>query len=666
MIFKKLIPGLMGKMILAILIVGLLPLVLVSTQLILLNRRAFNDQVLRLHALATKTAASRIESYIQARRGLVQTLGANPSLYLDPTSSQAQTLLSDLLVGAGEFQVIAAAAVNRNGEEYFRAQRKTHAGLAQRLMAESWPDDQPLVVDGDGCWLTLATPFPDGQGGLRVIFQANPLLEMIGPMELGEEAVLSILGPEDSVVIQSQVTAEQPPKPLRDQAQSHLTSGASKFEGEGFSVLGAWAPVSGTSWHIVSWQPLRVAEAISRTMQRHAVLIMTFALALVFGLSVTAYIQFFRPIKTMVHHHRNLVDSEGGNEGNEIQQLQSAFAALERHVKHSETLEQVFLGRYKVIEKVGSGAMGNVFHAWDPKLKRPVALKTIRLDRPERNHNGDDLELSQLKEGENLDVKQLVQEAVTAARFSHDNVVSIYDVQDNGDLAFIAMEYVDGLSLNDYLRNHKLTHPEIIALALHIARGLSAAHNQGIAHRDIKPANILLGKDGQVKIADFGISQFVSSFSEPKETVFGTPGYIPPETLEGNGYDRKGDLFALGVVMYQAVTGQHPFPGKSFQEIMMKTLFKEPSPINDQSVPQGLQTLINRLLEKNPTTRLSGTDELLKALTQLASEYPLKTPFPEIEVNDKEEIVDEIVELCETLMLGSDKSVSLEPSPPRG
>ena len=155
-----------------------------------------------------------------------------------------------------------------------------------------------------------------------------------------------------------------------------------------------------------------------------------------------------------------------------------------------------------------------------------------------------------------------MREAVTAARFSHPNVVAVYDVEESPEGAYIAMELVEGISLERLLlQRGRLRPAEVIPLGAAIARGLAAAHARDIVHRDVKPANVMLGRDGSIKVTDFGIADLIAASVRADGLVFGTPGYLPPEALRGAGHNRAGDLFALGVVLYECLAGVKPFGG---------------------------------------------------------------------------------------------------------
>ena len=254
--------------------------------------------------------------------------------------------------------------------------------------------------------------------------------------------------------------------------------------------------------------------------------------------------------------------------------------------------------------------MGTVFKAWDPKLKRHVALKTIHLGAT----------LGSNSRGEQ--VRSLLNEALTVAKFSHRNIVAIYDLEDFGDAAFVAMELVDGQSLERYLGEHGALPPDqVVPLGVAIARGLAAAHAQRVVHRDVKPGNILLGRDGSIKIADFGIAGVLSMLAEQAEMVFGTPGYLAPEGIRGRGQTEKGDLFALGVILYECLSGATPFEGKSASGILKRTLDTPVASFAElgSSVSAELSALVMGLVEKDPERRRPGNaDALADALGKMA------------------------------------------------
>ncbi|MFP5286052.1 MAG: serine/threonine-protein kinase, partial [Thermoanaerobaculia bacterium] len=272
--------------------------------------------------------------------------------------------------------------------------------------------------------------------------------------------------------------------------------------------------------------------------------------------------------------------------------------------------ENVFLGRYQVLEVLGTGGMGTVFRGWDPKLQRPVALKTVRL--------AGEIPPESRREM----IATLLREAVTVARFSHPNVVSVYDMEDAPEGAFVAMELVDGVSLELLLWElGRLAPDRIIVLGAAIARALAAAHARGIVHRDVKPPNVLLGKDGSIKVADFGISNLRVAADQEKHRVCGTPGYIPPESLRGRGHGPSGDLFGLGVILYECLTGGLPFQGLKPEDTIEATLFGAAPPPSQKvsGVPPDLESLVLSLLEKDPAARPPDAAAVAARLERMAA-----------------------------------------------
>ncbi len=283
---------------------------------------------------------------------------------------------------------------------------------------------------------------------------------------------------------------------------------------------------------------------------------------------------------------------------------------LTRTLNDRRVIGQVYLGRYQALEVIGEGAMGLVFRGWDPRLKRPVALKTLRLEML-----FDEKDLASKME-------QLLQEASTAARFSHPNIVAVYDADAGPEIAYIAMEYVDGTTLDRYLLRHdQLPADQVMPLALGIAQGLAAAHEHRIVHHDVKPGNVLLGADASIKVSDFGVAHLVHSLVSPGDKIFGTVGYLPPETLLGDGFDEKGDLFALGAILYECLTGERAFSGPTLHLRMYQTVKKRIEPLRQRvpEVPPALEDLVLKLLEKNPDERLASAAEAVERLQEMTA-----------------------------------------------
>ncbi|MBI4204954.1 MAG: serine/threonine protein kinase [Betaproteobacteria bacterium] len=207
------------------------------------------------------------------------------------------------------------------------------------------------------------------------------------------------------------------------------------------------------------------------------------------------------------------------------------------------------LGKYQVTEVLGKGAMGVVYKAFDPHIRRVVAIKTIRKELVEDDSTG------QM-------IARFKNEAQAAGRLSHPGVVSVYEYGENDALSYIAMEYVQGNPLREYFnRNTRFEESDIVSIMVQLLDALEYSHEQGVIHRDIKPANIIIMTNGKLKIADFGIARIDESNLTQIGAVMGTPGYMAPEQYSGEIVDWRADLFSAGVVLYQLLTGRKPFSG---------------------------------------------------------------------------------------------------------
>lgn len=267
----------------------------------------------------------------------------------------------------------------------------------------------------------------------------------------------------------------------------------------------------------------------------------------------------------------------------------------------------VRLGRFELRGILGRGSMGTVFQAWDTKLERWVAIKTVRAGVGMSDFWSGDL------------VRGLVQEAAMVARFNHPHVVAVHDVQDATDAAYIVMEFVDGMTLQDCLRHSRFDAGRSVPLLAALASALAAAHAVDVLHRDVKPGNVLLGRDGAIKLTDFGIASFVSSRMDG--AVFGTPGYLPPEALRGQRVGRPGDLFALGAGGYRCLTGRAPFEGRTAGEILTNTLKGRVPPLHESGAeaPPELEAIVDALLEPDPDLRIADAALLAAELARMSA-----------------------------------------------
>ncbi len=271
-------------------------------------------------------------------------------------------------------------------------------------------------------------------------------------------------------------------------------------------------------------------------------------------------------------------------------------------------------GRYEVLDVIGQGSMGTVYRGLDPRLERQVALKTIRLE----TVTSDDQRREMLE--------RLRNEAITIARFSHPNIIVVYDMGGTERSAFIAMELIDGPSLRDVLRlQGSLAAKLVIPMAAAVADGLAMAHAREVIHRDVKPGNVLLGRDGAIKVSDFGLAFALSTLAVDESGISGTPGFVPPEVLSGRPYSAAGDLFGLGATLYESLTGTHPLAGGTLRETISNTLGGVVKPLGEAlpEVPEELAGLVMALLAADPAER-PGAAVLAERLGFLASERRLR------------------------------------------
>ena len=266
------------------------------------------------------------------------------------------------------------------------------------------------------------------------------------------------------------------------------------------------------------------------------------------------------------------------------------------------------LGKYEIRREIGRGAMGVVYEAYDPLIKRAVALKTIRADQLQ----GD--------AAQGL-VARFRREAEAAGRLTHPNIVSIYECDEDRGTWFIAMELVSGRELKEaFDANERFKPADIARIVSQILAALDYSHSRGVVHRDIKPANVFLLADGTVKVADFGIAHVESSNLTQVGTVIGTPAYMSPEQIMGLPVDGRSDLFSVGVILYQFLTGERPFSGSS-TTIMQKVLKEEPLPpssLNIQVSP-AMDAVVRKALAKRADDRFQTAREFADALSAAAS-----------------------------------------------
>ena len=239
----------------------------------------------------------------------------------------------------------------------------------------------------------------------------------------------------------------------------------------------------------------------------------------------------------------------------------------------------IFLGkRYEVLSKIGAGGMADVYKGKDQMLNRYVAIKVLK---------------KEYKEDENF-VRKFRSEAQAAAGLMHPNIVNVYDVGEDRGLYYMVMELVEGITLKEYIeKKGRLSHKEVISIAIQVCTGIGVAHAANIIHRDIKPQNIIISKDGKVKVTDFGIAKATTS-NTVSSNAMGSVHYTSPEQARGGFSDQRSDIYSIGITLYEMVTGQVPFDGDSTVSVAIKHLQEEITPPSEivPDIPYSLEQII--------------------------------------------------------------------------
>lgn len=270
------------------------------------------------------------------------------------------------------------------------------------------------------------------------------------------------------------------------------------------------------------------------------------------------------------------------------------------------------IGKYTISAVLGRGSMGTVYKGFDPHIHRTVAIKTIH-----RELLGDSTAVDSM-------AARFRNEAKAVGRIAHPGVVAIYDFGEDGDVTFIAMEFVDGRTLDEILAvPQMLSEANVLAVMDQLLEALSVAHAQGVWHRDIKPANLIVTKQGQVKLTDFGIARLEDANLTQVSSMIGTPAYMAPEQFTGSGLDHRADLFACGTLLYRMLTGRRAFTGAT-QQVMYKILNEEPpapSVVTNGLRPPAFDAIVARAMAKNPADRYADALAMRAAL-QAVSRTP--------------------------------------------
>lgn len=271
-----------------------------------------------------------------------------------------------------------------------------------------------------------------------------------------------------------------------------------------------------------------------------------------------------------------------------------------------DTIEKPMLGRYQIEREIGKGAMGVVYLGRDPKIGRVVAIKTLNLGQ-------------EFQEDDVADIKErFLREAETAGRLNHPNIVTIYDVGEEQDLAYIAMDYLEGKPLDHFTKPDNLLPMEhVFIVGIQVAEALAAAHAQNVVHRDIKPANIIYDRrKGVAKVTDFGVACLTDTSKTRTGTILGTPSFMSPEQLEGRKISGHSDMFSLGVTLYQLLTGELPFEADSLSTLMYRIINEKHKDVRiaNPQLPQCASTLIDRSLQKDPLKRYENGKQMAASL----------------------------------------------------
>jgi serine/threonine-protein kinase len=285
-------------------------------------------------------------------------------------------------------------------------------------------------------------------------------------------------------------------------------------------------------------------------------------------------------------------------------------------------MEKPMLGRYQVEKELGKGAMGVVYLGKDPKIGRVVAIKTMALS---QEFEGDEL----------IEVKErFFREAETAGRLTHPNIVTIYDAGEEHDLAYIAMEFLKGRDLAPYTKKDTLLPvPQVMSIVARVAEALGYAHQQNVVHRDIKPANIMYEPESDTpKVTDFGIARVTDSSKTKTGMVLGTPSYMSPEQLAGKKVEGRSDLFSLGVMLYQMLSGTLPFTGESMAQLMFKIANEPHADIRtvNPNLPTCVAAVINKALAKDPEQRYQTGEQMAKAIRLCLGTMTAAKPAPAV------------------------------------
>lgn len=296
------------------------------------------------------------------------------------------------------------------------------------------------------------------------------------------------------------------------------------------------------------------------------------------------------------------------------------------------------IGKYEILSILGKGAMGIVYRALDPDIDRQVAIKTIRFDLDSEETDNEEI------------MQRFMREAQAAGKLTHPNIITIFDVGREEDLTYIVMQYIEGPSLQRLIaQGEKFSVQEITKLMEQVCSALDYAHQHGIVHRDIKPGNVLLDNNRKPYICDFGVARVDTSTLTQSGTAVGTPSYMSPEQVMGKKIDKRSDIFSIGCILYEFLTGRRPFEAESITTVIYKIINEEPPSISEvkKGLPAGFEKIISKALAKDPNDRYQNCKQFaddLRNLDKLSDKTIAVTVTRETAIPEQKEEEVEVVE----------------------
>lgn len=599
----------------SILLVGSLPFLL-SWYQIKSSNNAIIDQAQKSHMIIARATGDRIGGVLQRLIEQADALGNNQNIYLEPDSNESSKMLQSTLLS--QDKLLSLGLFLESDQQAFEiiqlVKRKDRdvESLTQIIQNHSSSAVQ-IVTNGNKNLLLINQPTARPNVNIMMLVDID-FNEYLDPTILGQSANLFILNSEGTILEGTSSKMVDLTTNTRNQIKTNLVISAASRSSEVIKnkTIEALANIPFSDWYIISQQPTEFAEETISKMSSIAKRTLILAFIIMALLVLLAFYSWIKPLRKIISKQKQMMgisELDSGWSGGEVSALEQSFESLSRHIDDRNSLSNIFVDRYQVISPIGKGGMSSVFLGLDPRLNRHVALKTLPLD--DAHNFGSRKDMSQF----------LVQEAITAAKISHRNIVSIYDVVSTENTAFIAMEFIDGENLGAVLERHgTLSLSNLLPIIIAISRGLNSAHELGFVHRDIKPENILLGINGDIKLTDFGTTILHQSLE--KDHITGTSGYIAPEIYEEGNFGVHSDLFALGVTIATCLLGKNPFLGKKHNITRYNSINKEiifTQEIKSQGSEKVFE-IIDALLFKDPKKRPKSANIVADLIIEAAQQ----------------------------------------------